>query len=100
MSSRSGLIELVTVVIGRQKSDHDEFVGGYLHLADPDRGVGKSGGGDVERALESQELFHGTGGKARRFGTQDASWAGFRSNARIPFPMKFTVVSYPAKMSR
>jgi len=35
-------------------------------------------------------------GSARK----DASWAGFRSNARIPFPMKFTVVSYPAKMSR
>jgi len=99
MSSRSGLIELVTVVIGRQKSDHDEFVGGYLHLADPDRGGGKSGGGDVERALESQELFHGTG-KARRFGTQRRELGRISQQRQNSVPMKFTVVSYPAKMSR
>ena len=65
-----GRIELVAVMVRCQKGNHDEFVCGYFHLADPDRNGSESGRCDVERALESQELFHGIR-KPRRLGAQE-----------------------------
>jgi hypothetical protein len=90
-----GALKLAFVAIGRAQRGDNHLALGNRYARDADFLARKALGGCFKRPVVAEQFFDG-GFDEPWIAPQLFSWAGFSSNARVPLPMRFTVVSCPA----